>query len=880
MQRLTRRAVRSLGSDAIPHQAQRNHRDASYLSRTFLTSVQHFDQRKVAYRTKNKTRPRSQDRPRDFSRIEPDSHPFERTIDPGAIEQKPTVEPVIRWYHQLSPWSKTRRLADPDNPDADDDTGEVKQLKQEIDRLDEELREMSGEGHEGKTLIEPLLQALPPEEQQKVREHIKREEHLEEQRAKALAQYLPTLEIKWQLPPQQSVYLRQLNSNIRTATMRMGEYTLRRRLWQSYARCKAFLPPFTQFIPEDSWKILFNAQALASMRDDPHWASHLIMLVEDMRDVGQQLRGDQLMLYIEALRFAGRSVNAIEEWQDLREIIGNSQRESAEYELLGVRLFTSHGDLGKAEDIATKFLDTGDKAESRILIPIMDTWIQRKDEIGMKHAWALYLRLKLQLGADITMKDYDSITLSFLRGNRTDLALAVFRDMMLTGQQTNQGSIELYLNSVGLIRQIQHKALDMPEVNKISLTAMTVLPERFHNKYFYGSWIKKLIGMDEADSAASVVELMYERGVMPSPKHLNGIIGAWLRTTSDHHKAKAEQMAWAMIHQRLEFVKSRNKDQTPKGTTPSKTNSFTGPVPHQMNRNIPPATIETFSLLLQYYGRRTKWDSVHIVQNALELGEMTPNHYWINHLLYMDLRQNAHETLWSRYSTMFNEVIRPDWETFACLWHCELAHLDKYKVQAHRGCNFPGPRRIMCEMMSWLETGGAVQCRSAIDDFDKEHYEKIIRCMVQRNDLAGTVVALYLLKHHFNFYPDKITHQFVGKQVAGLLNLRVEPMGAGTYRWRRKRYLKQRKTKIEAVLQLVQDERARILVEAGYDDFEELNDEIRQEERLFVLAEFLRTIMRKTMPPGTNVDACIEEAASEMGAAGLKMEAPHLPYNL
>ena len=880
MQSLTRRALWSLETDATFNQAERIHKHVLFFTRPFVTSNQHFDQRKVAYRSRNKPKSRPEGRLADRSQTEPKHPSHESTVDPRLFEQKAAAKPVTRWYHQLSPWSKTRRLADPDNPDADDDTGEVMQLKQEIDRLDEELREMSGEGPGGKTFMEPLLEALPPEEQQKVREHIKREEFLEEQRAKALARYLPTLEIKWQLPPQQNVYLRQLNANIRTATMGMGEYTLRKRLWQSYARCKAFLPPFTHLIPDDSWKILFNAQALASARDDPHWASHLIILLEDMRDQGKQLQGEQLMLYIEALRFEARSDDAIKEWQSLREMIGSDARDSAEYELLGVRLFTSHGDLGKAEDIASRYLETGDQAESRILIPIMDTWIQRKDETGMKHAWALYLRLKLQLGSDITMEDYDSVTLSFLRGGRADLALAVFKDMMLTGQQTGQGSVELYLKSLGLVRQMQHTAANKLEVNKISLSAMTILPERFQNKYFYGSWIKKLIGMDEADSAASVVELMYERGIMPAPKHLNGIIGAWFRTTSDHHKAKAEQIAWAMIQQRLEFVKLRNKGQISKKPTLDETNSINVTTTQQKNRYIPSATIETYALLIQYYGRRTKWDSVHVVQNALKLGEIRPNSYYINHLLYMDLRQDSHDTLWTRYSTMFTDVIRPDLETFACLWHCEQSHLDKSKVQAHRGCIFPRPRKIMCEMISWLENGNAVQRSSAIDEFDKAHYEKIIRCLVQSNDLSGTIVALYLLRNHFSFYPDKDTHQFVGMQMARILNIRVNPIRASSYRARRKHYQRQRETRIETVLQLIQDERARTLVEAGYDDFEELDDKIRREERLFVLAEFLRTIMRKTMPPGTDIDACIEEAALEMGAGGLKIGAPTLPHSV
>ena len=878
MQYLIQRAAWSLQSHILSHRALQTFIQLQGFRRTIVTFKQKLNQQKAAHRQKAKAQSLFQNflagQARGEDQVSSTAHIA--SLDPSEAKN-PAPEPVVRWYHQLSPWSKQRWLADPDNPDADDDTGQIKQLKQEIDRLDNELREMSGDGPGGKTMIEPLLQALPLEEQEKVREYIREEERLEKQRANALARYLPTLEIKWELPPQQNVYLRQLNANLRTATIRMSEYTLRRNLWQSYARCKAFLPPFTHLIPEDSWTILFNVQAVASMRDDPHWASHLIILLEDMREVGKQLRGDQLMLYIEALRFEGRSAEAVEEWQDLRKLVENDKRASAEYELLGVRLFTSQGDLGKAEEIASRYLESGESSESRILIPIMDTWIQRKDEIGMKHAWALYLRLKMGLGADITMADYDSVSLSFLRGNRTDLALAVFKDMMLTGQRTDQDSIKLYKKSLAFVKEMQERATNMPEVNRISLTAMTVIPKSFHNKYFYGSWIKKLIGMDEADSAAAVVELMYERGITPAAKHLNGIIGAWLRTRSDHHKAKAEQMAWAMVHQRLDFVKIRNQGRSPTGPATTDSNELVDLSLPQARRFVPAATIETFCLLLQYYGRRSKWNDVHIVQNALKLGEIKPNSYWVNHMLYMDIRQDSHETLWTRYSDMFDSMVRPDLETFSCLWKCEKAHLDLNKLRSHRHCSFPSARRIMWEMISWLKAGDTSQYQLARDDFDKELYETIIRCMIRTQDLPGAIVALYLLRDYFDFYPDKTTQQLVGRHVVRFLHSKRPTASRSRIEGK---VVKRRKEKVvDEILQLVHHERARTLAEAGYDDFEELRDEIRREERLYVLAEFLRTIMRKTMSSGTDIEEKIREAALEMGVAELKIKDP-LPYYL
>ena len=112
-------------------------------------------------------------------------------------------EPVVRWYQQLFPWSKERIVSGAHNPYIDeDDTGEVRKLKEEIDRLDEELRDMQ----DGKGFLEPLLEDLSPEDQHLVRDHVQARELEHQQQEDAIAEYLPSLEIKWTLPPEQLTY--------------------------------------------------------------------------------------------------------------------------------------------------------------------------------------------------------------------------------------------------------------------------------------------------------------------------------------------------------------------------------------------------------------------------------------------------------------------------------------------------------------------------------------------------------------------------------------------------------------------------------------------------------------------------------------------------
>ena len=789
-------------------------------------------------------------------------------------------EPKVRWYEQLLPWSSKRRRVDPNNPDANEND-EAKWLKRQISQLEDELQEMEGQG--GKTLIEPLIATLSPEDQRKVRAAIMQEE-LEEKRKeleiadvkRRLAKFVPKkneLEIHWALPPEQGIYLRSLNTTIQKASGNLEDQDLRKKLWKSYTRCKAALPPFLHLIPEKSWTVLWASHHTMST-DHPQWASYLVTLSEDMLSAGKELDIYQRILYVEGLRNEGRHDDAITQWQKLKDDLGDDKQALEEYELLGVRMFASNGDPERAEKIALNYLRPENSDESRILIPILSAWAQRGDAVGIKHAWALYLRFRTQVGDKMTMDDYDNITMSLLNAGRADFALAVFKDLMLTGEQTDEGSVELYRKAANLIGKSQSSAITPEDLNKISLTGLITLPRRFHNKFFYASWLKKLLGMGEVDAAASVIELMYERGVRPDSKHSNGIIGAWLRSGNDRDRETAEKMAWAMIHERLDLVnRRRHRDAFSSPDMPS-VKGIT--VPAHLRRTISPANIETFSLLLQHYGRRGQDDNVQLMQNCLAMAKIPPNSYFINHLLYVDLRKGQCQLAWERYQRMFRKT-RPDLETFACLWDCEKAHLDSLLIRGKD--RYPGPRRIMSDMMNWYSLLRPGERKLVQDDFSKELHSQIIRCFGQATDLEGLIAALYAMKESFGIYPDNET--------ARTVNLQVSRMGIGEDRRPRAGRLRkgnpQRKSNAARIAQafaIIAEQREKFLAEAGLNDLQQCDADIQKEEGLFILAEFLRAILRRTTMDEDAVEANIETATRDMGVRGVRMEDPLPSYDV
>ena len=800
------------------------------------------------------------------------------TASRPLLDDSNSDEPKVRWYEQLLPWSSKRRRIDPNNPDAHENE-EAKWLKRQISQLEDELQEM--EGPVGKTLIEPLIATLSPEDQRKVRAAIMQEE-LEEKRKelevaevkRKLAELVPKkseLEIHWQLPPEQGTHLRVLNTNIQKAASNLEDEDLRKKLWKSYARCKAILPPFLHLIPEKSWTVLWASHHTMST-DHPQWGARLVTLSEDMLSAGKELNVYQRILYVEGLRHEGRQDEAVFQWQKLKGDLGEDKQAIEEYELLGVRLFASNGDPERAEKIALNYLVPGRSEDSRILIPILSAWAQRGDSIGVKHAWALYLRFRTQVGDSMTMEDYDNITMSFLHAGRADLALAVFKDLMLTGEKTDQGSIELYRKVATLIGKSQSNAITPEDLNTISLTGLISLPRRFQNKFFYASWLKKLLGMGEIDAAATVVELMYERGVKPDSKHLNGIVGAWLRTGADRDRETAEKMAWAMIHERLDLVrKRRHRDAFNTLDMPS-VKGIT--VPPHLRRTISPANIETFSLLLQHYGRRGQDDNVQLMQECLAMAEIAPNSYFINHLLYVDLRKGQHQAAWQRYKQMFREIA-PDLETFACLWDCEKAHLDSLLLRAKN--SFPKPRRLMSDMMNWYSLLPPGERGLVREDFSKELHNQIIRCFGQAADLEGLIVALYAMKESFGIYPDTETARTVSLQV-GRMGIGEDKTARPGRRRKGNPQKKANAARIAQAFALIAEQREKYLLEAGFDDLQQCDADIQKEEGLYILAEFLRAILRRTTIVEDAVEANIEKAAWDMGVSGLRMEDPLPSY--
>jgi pentatricopeptide repeat protein len=277
-------------------------------------------------------------------------------------------------------------------------------------------------------------------------------------------------------------------------------------------------------------------------------------------------------------------------------------------------------------------------------------------------------------------------------------------------------------------------------------------------------------------------------------------------------------------------------------------------LPGFMRRRVPPATIETFSILVQYYLRRGKFREVEKLSRHLQLAEIKPNSFYMNHLLYSLLRGHGQREAWQMYTNMTHEGgVQPDVSTFACLWDCMKIHVDKLRNRDKEG--FPEPRRLFHEMVAWFPKWRARD----LEEVSKELYDQIIRCFSLAEDQVGTLVALHALKDMFGIHPDQATARIIVLQIArlGAPDPRSKRLNLST---------SNTKTNIAKVMNVLEKlaQRRNAILEQGDIQGAENNAVRKTEETLWLVSELLRVVITRGLEVG-KVTEELRNAATEMG---------------
>lgn len=825
---------------------------------------------------------------RSFSVIAP------RRLDFGGPNDK------VTFYEQDTRGSKKRRKIDPEAGDH----VQREQVQEELAKLEQELKVLEDGPFSPNS---PFMKSLPEDDRKIALEALRKyeEERGETEPQPGLDQVfdqelddmlkeefegLAMEQENWQegarkrrelaatrpsevkaMVPESHPYVLKFNDALRQFRANKSDERTRQKLWEWYRRCKQVVPGFLAAMPEEATRTVWESQATGDSTKATR-STHLPTLVEDVRAVGRSLTTLQILSYITALYDGGATNLALEQWETYQKELSQEKEDLEAYWKLGVQLFAATNNPQRAQDIALAFLANDQSRQPRVLIPVIIAWGRLPGKEAEVKAWALYLQLKTFLGSDMTMEDYDKISIGLLTTGRLDTAVAVFKDMMVTGRDPSNDSTALYKAALGLAGSLHASSIDEQAVNKVSLSALTLLPRRFQNRFFYASWMKKLIGMGEVDSAALVIELMYERGVRPDSKHLNGVIAGWLREGNAGARDKAERLGWAMIQRRISAVwkRMRNTETSPQLQVRHQ-ETETNRIPRFMKREVPSANIETFSILLLHYTRRGDDDMVKYLTKCLSDAHIRPNSYFMNHLLYAELRKQDVRALWSKFQTM-STTIRPDLETYACLWDCAKLQYDRGRTAFDAG--FPSARQLYASMMRWYAQLSLRGQRTAESEFSKDLYDQIVRCFGLSKDIPGTLVALHSMRAAFGFAPDDVTARLIVLQVARLAGV---PANTPKRRLRRLSTTPRSKENIAQVsrlLQLLGDRKAAMLQSRGL-SVDQLDPHEKRQYQLEIIASLLRIVLSQTdgLHPD-QVEDKLTKAAEEMRVEGIDLGSP------
>jgi pentatricopeptide repeat protein len=588
--------------------------------------------------------------------------------------------------------------------------------------------------------------------------------------------------------------------------------------------------------------------------------AHIMYLGEDMQKANSVMDLGQKFLYLEALLVHGNLEVAERLWKSCEGEAKAKGRSGKSFEL-GVKLFCRKGEPNRALELANKRLSGRemDASAYRILLPILQTCLAINKPSSIQMAWEIYCQLRMKLGSEMKMGDWDTITMSFLEADRSNMALATFKDMMLKPNT-----------------KIVHKSTEIyhPRDSKngfsVKVDTPVRLPSEFNNKFFFGSWIKKLLGDGEIDAAKKVFDLMADRGMLPDARYVNGFIGACIREGTQDRISLAEDIAWKMISRRLDIVSVRRApskleaplraiDSTDKPAVKSLAVGF-----------APPATIETFCILVQLYRRRQQNQSLTDLVDVMRRSEIKPNTAFMNEMLSVDAKNVKNDGwMWETYQSLSaSAASAPDYETFTIMWRTLCQHSNGMLNRPHERLKVA--RSLFSEMIkhkSRLKRAGPLP---------KDVYDYIILGFSLAEDQAGTAVALNALKVHFSASPDEDTARTIILQLAKLGQ--KNPHG---YRSRRlglrNAATQARIEKVTKVFQQLKRARDEALLQQGT-VFEDLSEEEKSREALIVLTELLRhAFSTKTESEERKlytVSAVCEKAAEQMSVSECATWAP------
>lgn len=495
-------------------------------------------------------------------------------------------------------------------------------------------------------------------------------------------------------------------------------------------------------VPPETWDALWEMFSREGLGKSERMA-RIKQLYRTMSNAGIPLSDGRHLLAIEATFEDGSQDEALESWKRLAVDLGSREKSAATlaYWELGIRMFSYLGDHARAERASKALFERASPdvpADPRVLLHLMRAYLAHPDTA--EKGFLLYRRMRdlaAKLNKPMEIGDFDDVIALFLNIGHTDFAMYAFTDMMFAGA--------------------------------INLYGKSKLPNQLKNNFFFGKWLKRLIGAGDLDGAYKVLVYMQRNGVLAASIQVNGLIGAWLRTGLDPARRKAEKLAHAMIGSRKAFVDLRERQRFSQGpirlvdNRPDRSSSRQRPgLDYGL---VPRATVETFIILATNYRERKLFTSLEKLFVEYKKCRMPGDAMMMNELMMAAVAQNRGDKARELYHLMVHEHgILPSADTFAILFSSLEVNL--LREQAIRPAMLPqyqcDVRGIFSEMLasSWVYADQARHNR-----LSQSHARLILHSFRKTKDWAGVATALAVLRSTLQF---RMTRVVVLEMLAGI----------------------------------------------------------------------------------------------------------------
>jgi hypothetical protein len=573
------------------------------------------------------------------------------------------------------------------------------------------------------------------------------------------------------------------------------------------------------------------------------------------------------------LFMSGREELALREWEDDQHKFNpaTEQESNAEYLEIGAKLYALAGHVDRSREIMEMLFRQYPDWDPSVMMTVFRAHTSSGEKKHHELAMELYVEMKERKGAAVTMDDYDAWLVGFLEARHLTFAKQVFRDMVRDGYLPSSGAekeVEAVLRRLHMLYRL---GTDISAMTSIALDAISILPPACHG-HLFGDWMKSAVVQKAPEAAAQILDLMFQRGYTPETFHFNMLLRALLRTKETPNILKAENIGWRMIDQARQ---AHTRSTTLSFTSSQASQNLHNPPVRETAKTAPVADVSTVALIMQHHAKNLQWEHVDYLSRHLKETAIHPNATIMNVLIDNKCRQGAYADAWSIYTRLTSPSpdsetpgVFPNGATLRHLWKTLRLALSSHATRSDP--SLPSPRDLLKETVTWWTA-----CRSRHDASRfklglaaADHgavTALIMHCFSYTSDLAGSLVALHVLRTKFGIFPTDRVALILQRQVAWV-DLQRESASV-----REQFFLGRSNSRNSERVGRVYEELVRRRI-AGLEregvSVQEMSDEEIGDLGLNLLSEFIRVVMKRSWPEEV-VEAMIEAGCGAVGVKGM-----------